>query len=59
MVRRFLSRFASDESGATAIEYALLLAGIFLVLVGAATLAGNNFGQKFNNAAGDLTGAMS
>lgn len=31
-------RFLSDETGATAIEYAVICAGIFLVIIAAVTL---------------------
>ena len=41
-MRRFLNRFGADEAGATAIEYGLIAALVFLVIVGAVTLFGNN-----------------
>ena len=46
---RFLTRFAKDESGATAVEYGILLASMFLLILGALTLLSNNFGIKFND----------
>lgn len=46
---RFLTRFAKDESGATAVEYGILLASMFLVILAALTLLSNNFGIKFND----------
>ena len=46
---KFFSRFAKDESGATAIEYGLIAALIALVLVAALTALGNNVGGTFNN----------
>ena len=39
-------RFVKDESGATAIEYGLIAAGISVVIIGAV----NAIGGKLNNA---------
>ncbi len=50
----FLSRFAKDESGATAIEYGLIAALIGVAIVSGARLIGTNLGSLFNNIAGDL-----
>jgi pilus assembly protein Flp/PilA len=46
---KFISRFAKDESGATAIEYGLIAALIALVLVAALTTLGGKIGNTFNN----------
>lgn len=46
---RFLTRFAKDENGATAVEYAILLASIFLALLATLMLLSNVFGIKFND----------
>jgi pilus assembly protein Flp/PilA len=43
----FVKRFASDESGATAIEYGLIAALIAVVLIGALQTVGNNSKAKF------------
>nr|WP_303625917.1 Flp family type IVb pilin [Rhodopseudomonas palustris] len=43
-VRRLISRFISADDGATAIEYALIAAGIALVIVTAV----NSIGDKLN-----------
>jgi pilus assembly protein Flp/PilA len=40
-VAKFLSRFMKDEGGATAIEYAMILAGVFLIMISAVTAFGN------------------
>jgi pilus assembly protein Flp/PilA len=48
-VTRFLTRFSRDESGATAVEYAILLASIFLAIIVAVTLLSGVFGIKFND----------
>lgn len=41
VVADFLSRFLKDEGGATAIEYAMILAGVFLIMISAVTAFGN------------------
>jgi pilus assembly protein Flp/PilA len=50
-----ISRFMSDESGATAIEYGLLAALISVVIIGAVTSIGTKMSAKFNVIAGNLT----
>jgi len=47
-------RFAFDESGATAIEYALLLTFIALAIIGAVTTIGSKIGTTFNSASAGL-----
>ena len=42
-----LCRFAPDESGATAIEYAVIASGIFLVIVAAVTAIGTKLNTTF------------
>ena len=42
-----LSRFAKDETAATAIEYGLIAGLISVVIIGAATLIGTNLTTKF------------
>jgi Flp pilus assembly pilin Flp len=49
-----LVRFASDESGVAAIEYALISGLIALVIIGAMALAGSN-STKFAAATGGFT----
>jgi len=58
MTRRFLSRFARDESGATAIEYGMILALMFLVILGAMQAFGGTGSGIFNTAMGKLKTAM-
>jgi pilus assembly protein Flp/PilA len=55
---KFLTRFARDESGATAIEYALILAGVFLIAVSAITAFGNNASGVFNRASAAIVAAQ-
>ena len=42
-----VSRFANDESGATAIEYGLIASLISVVIIGAVTLVGTSLTTKF------------
>ena len=46
---KFVSRFMKDESGATAIEYGLLVALIAVVIVGAVTTLGTTLNTKFTS----------
>jgi pilus assembly protein Flp/PilA len=41
------ARFLNDESGATAIEYGLIAAGISLAIIGAVNGIGGNLSTKF------------
>jgi len=50
----FLSRFAKDESGATAIEYGLIAALIGVAIVSGARLIGTNLDSLFTNISNDL-----
>jgi pilus assembly protein Flp/PilA len=47
-VRGLLSKFVKDESGATAIEYALIAAGIGIAIIAAVNALGTAIGVKFN-----------
>ena len=44
---KILARFVKDESGATAIEYGLIAAGISLAIIAAVNGLGTNLGSKF------------
>jgi pilus assembly protein Flp/PilA len=46
-----VKRFWNDESGATAVEYALMVALIAVVIITAVTLLGTNITSRFNQAA--------
>jgi pilus assembly protein Flp/PilA len=48
---KFITRFAEDESGATAIEYGLIAALIAVVIITAVTTIGTNLKGTFNNVA--------
>ncbi len=51
---QFIERFAKDESGATAIEYGLIVALIAVVIVGGVTAVGTQLSTKFNTVAGNI-----
>jgi pilus assembly protein Flp/PilA len=44
---KFVSRFMNDESGATAIEYGLIVALIAVVIISAVTLIGGKLKTAF------------
>ena len=50
-MNKFIARFLKDESGATAIEYGLIAAGIAVVIIAAVTAVGTNLTSTFNSAA--------
>ena len=47
-MRAFL-KFLSDESGATAIEYGLIAAGISIAIIAVVNGLGSNLNTKFNS----------
>jgi pilus assembly protein Flp/PilA len=51
---KFVTRFVSDESGATAIEYGLIAALVAVFLVTALNLLGTNLTGTFNKISGVL-----
>jgi pilus assembly protein Flp/PilA len=51
---KFVTRFAKNESGATAIEYGLIVALIAVVIIGAVTTVGTNLSTKFQTVATSL-----
>ena len=52
-----IKRFVNDESGATAVEYGLLVALIAVVIITAVTTLGKNLSTTFNTVATDVAGA--
>jgi pilus assembly protein Flp/PilA len=48
-LQRILSKFWSDESGATAIEYGLIAAGISLAIIAVVNGLGTNLNTKFTD----------
>lgn len=47
-MKTFISKFMSDESGATAIEYGLIAALIAVVIITAVTTLGTNISATFD-----------
>ena len=50
-MKRFLAEFGANESGATAIEYSLILAGIFILIVAATRVLGTSVAESLEAAA--------
>ena len=48
-MKRSLSKFWADESGATAIEYGLIAAGISLAIIAVVNGLGTNLNTKFTD----------
>ena len=46
---RIISKFFADESGATAIEYGLIAAGISLAIIAAVNGVGSTLSTKFTS----------
>jgi pilus assembly protein Flp/PilA len=53
----FLARFHRDESGATAIEYGLIVSLIAVVIIAAVVTVGTNLSSQFNTVATDVAPA--
>ena len=51
---RIFSRFANDESGATAIEYGLIASLIAVAIIGAITTVGTSLITTFGNVSAQL-----
>jgi pilus assembly protein Flp/PilA len=52
-----IKNFYKDESGASAVEYGLLVALIAVTIIGAVTLVGTNLNNVFQGASAKLTAA--
>jgi pilus assembly protein Flp/PilA len=48
-LKRIFSKFLSDQSGATAIEYGLIAAGIALAIIAVVNGIGSNLNTQFNS----------
>lgn len=55
-MKKLFARFAKDESGATAIEYGLIAAGIAVVIVLAVQTTGTNLDETFDKIAKAVKG---
>ncbi len=51
---KLIARFAKDESGATAIEYGLIAAGIAVAIIAVVGTLGDNLNTVFNSVATKL-----
>ena len=51
---RFIANFLKDETGATAAEYALLIAFIAVVIIGGATVLGTAISGKLGSVAATI-----
>jgi len=49
-MRRLIARFVQDRSGATALEYGIIMALMFLVMLGALSAFGGTGSGIFNRA---------
>jgi pilus assembly protein Flp/PilA len=56
-MKNLFVRFANDESGATAIEYGLIAAGISVVIITAVNAIGSTLTSKFEFINTELGGA--
>ncbi|NWG46286.1 MAG: Flp family type IVb pilin [Alphaproteobacteria bacterium] len=54
-MRKLITRFCADESGATAIEYGLIAAGIAVAIIAAVQGVGGNLSTLFGT---DIAGAL-
>jgi pilus assembly protein Flp/PilA len=48
-MKNLIARFVKDQSGATAIEYGLIAAGISLAIIAVVNGLGSNLNTKFTN----------
>ncbi|KAA0108492.1 pilus assembly protein Flp/PilA [Methylobacterium sp. UNC378MF] len=53
-MKTLFTRFASDESGATAIEYGMIAALIAVAIITALKTVGSNLTSKFSQISGNL-----
>jgi len=53
-MKKFLNRFIRSESGASAVEYGILVGVIALVVIVAATTLGTNLSSNFNDIANSI-----
>lgn len=54
MLKSYLNRFASDESGATAIEYGLIASLIAVAIITAVSTLGTKLGVTFDSVSAKL-----
>ena len=56
---KFVTNFMNDETGATAVEYGLIVALIAVVIITAVTAVGTNLSAKFTAVSTNIAGAGS
>jgi pilus assembly protein Flp/PilA len=56
-MQTLITRFANDESGATAIEYGLIAAGISVAIITAVMTLGTQLNSTFNTVSSQLASA--
>lgn len=56
-MQRFIDRFLKDEGGATAIEYGIICALLFVAIVSAIGIVSGKFGGMFENVGDVIAGA--
>ena len=54
---KFALRFVRDDSGATAIEYGLIVALVAVVIITAVTSVGNHLSAKFSSVGVAISGS--
>jgi len=54
LMKNLVSRFVTDETGVTAIEYGLIAALIAVVIIGAVSTLGTKLSATFSTVAGSL-----
>jgi pilus assembly protein Flp/PilA len=59
LLREMARRLHSDDEGATAVEYALLVGLIAVIIISSVTLLGGNIDAMFNDIATQLGGGSS
>ena len=57
-IREAAMRFSRNESGATAVEYGLILSLMTLALIGALSATGSGTSEQWQGVSDDVTGAM-
>jgi pilus assembly protein Flp/PilA len=56
-MKKLISHFVNDESGATAIEYGLIAAGISVAIIAAVKGLGTQLNSTFNTVSSQLASA--
>lgn len=57
-MRQFLKRLFRDQHGATAVEYAVMLALILMLCIGGIVLVGNSTRTSWENSSNSIQSAM-